>query len=69
VLTFVFLACASVLGLFLPGDSLLIGAGVLLAGEGDEPGALVLGGVATAVAVGGNQVGTTARVCSTRCRG
>jgi membrane-associated protein len=57
VLTFVFLECASVLGLFLPGDSLLIGAGVLLAGEGDESGAWVLGGVATAVAVGGNQVG------------
>ena len=57
VLVFVFLECASVLGLFLPGDSLLIAAGVLLAGQGDEAGAWLLGGVATAVAVVGNQVG------------
>jgi membrane-associated protein len=57
VLVFVFLECAFIIGLFLPGDSLLIAAGVLLAEHGHESGAWVLGGVATAVAVAGNQVG------------
>jgi membrane-associated protein len=57
VLTFVFLECAFVIGLFLPGDSLLFAAGVLLAGHGHEAGAWALGGVATVVAVTGNQVG------------
>jgi membrane-associated protein len=57
VLAFVFLECAFVLGLFLPGDSLLLAAGVLLAGRGHETGAWALGGVATVVAVTGNQVG------------
>ena len=57
VLVFVFLECASVIGLFLPGDSLLFAAGVLLAGHGEETGAWLLGGVATVVAVTGNQVG------------
>jgi membrane-associated protein len=57
VLTFVFLECASILGLFLPGDSLLFAAGVLLAEQGHESGTWVLAGVATVVAVTGNQVG------------
>jgi membrane-associated protein len=57
VLTFIFLECAFVLGLFLPGDSLLFAAGVLLAGHGQETSAWLLGGVATVVAVVGNQVG------------
>jgi membrane-associated protein len=57
VLVFVFLECASVIGLFLPGDSLLIAAGVLLADQGLETGAWALAGVATVVAVTGNQVG------------
>lgn len=57
VLSFVFLECAFVLGLFLPGDSLLFAAGVLLAGHGQETSAWLLGGVATVVAVVGNQVG------------
>ena len=57
VLVFVFLECAFVVGLFLPGDSLLIAAGVLLAGQGLESSAWALGGVATVVAVTGNQVG------------
>ena len=56
-LAFVFLECAFVVGLFLPGDSLLIAAGVLLAGHGHESGAWALGGIATVVAVTGNQVG------------
>ena len=41
----------------LPGDSLLFAAGVLLAAHGQESGAWLLGGVATVVAVTGNQVG------------
>jgi membrane-associated protein len=57
VLTFVFLECAVVIGLFLPGDSLLFAAGVLLAEHGHETGTWLLAGVATAVAVLGNQVG------------
>ena len=57
MLVFVFLECAFVLGLFLPGDSLLFAAGVLLADHGHESGAWLLGGVATVVAVAGNQVG------------
>jgi membrane-associated protein len=57
VLVFIFLECAFVIGLFLPGDSLLFAAGVLLASQGQEAGAWLLGGVATVVAVTGNQVG------------
>lgn len=57
VLVFIFLECAFVLGLFLPGDSLLFAAGVLLADHGQESSAWLLGGVATLVAVAGNQVG------------
>jgi membrane-associated protein len=57
VLVFVFLECAFVLGLFLPGDSLLFAAGVLLAERGNESSAWLLGGVATLVAVIGNEVG------------
>ncbi len=57
VLTFIFLECAFILGLFLPGDSLLFAAGVVLADHGQESGAWALGAVATVVAVVGNQVG------------
>lgn len=57
VLVFIFLECAFVVGLFLPGDSLLFAAGVLLAEQGLESSAWLLGGVATVVAVVGNQVG------------
>lgn len=57
VLAFVFLECALIVGMFLPGDSLLVVAGVVLAQGGHETGAWSLGIVATAVAVAGNQVG------------
>lgn len=57
VLAFVFLECAFVVGLFLPGDTLLIGAGVVLAQGAHESNAWALGIAATVVAVGGNQVG------------
>lgn len=57
VLAFVFVECAFIVGLFLPGDSLLLAAGVVLAQEGQEASAWMLAFVATAAAVGGNQVG------------
>ncbi|OZM71413.1 hypothetical protein CFN78_19845 [Amycolatopsis antarctica] len=58
VLSFVFIECALIVGLFLPGDSLLFGAGVILAQQsagdwhawGLSVGALV-------IAVVGNQLG------------
>jgi membrane-associated protein len=57
VLVFVFLECACIVGIFLPGDSLLLAAGVVLAHGAHEAGAWTLGFVAAGVAVGGNQVG------------
>jgi membrane-associated protein len=57
VLSFVFLECAVVVGMFLPGDSLLFAAGVLLSEHGHERGTWLLAIVATVVAVVGNQVG------------
>ena len=58
VLTFVFLECALIVGLFLPGDSMLITAGIVLAthsSNGAQAWALSAGAVVAAVA--GNQVG------------
>ncbi len=57
VLSFVFIECALILGLFLPGDSLLLGAGIVLAQQGAEGQAWALSGVALVVAVLGNQAG------------
>ncbi|NMI00796.1 DedA family protein [Pseudonocardia acidicola] len=57
VLAFVFLECAFIIGLFLPGDSLLIAAGVVLAQHGHEGRAWTLAITAAIVAVIGNQVG------------
>lgn len=58
VLGFVFVECAFLVGLFLPGDSLLVTAGIVLAAQSDSHGqAWALAVVATVVAVGGNQVG------------
>lgn len=57
VLAFVFLECAFVVGMFLPGDTLLLAAGVVLAQGGHEGSAWALGAVATVLAVAGNQVG------------
>ncbi|MGW4482389.1 DedA family protein [Amycolatopsis sp. NPDC004368] len=57
VLSFVFVECALIVGLFLPGDSLLFGAGVVLAQHGSDTNAWLLSGAALVVAVGGNQVG------------
>ena len=58
VVTFVFIECAIILGLFLPGDSLLITAGIVLAGHESGAGhvwALSVGAMIAAIA--GNQVG------------
>lgn len=57
VLSFVFLECAFIIGLFLPGDSLLFAAGVVLAAHHQEAGAWSLAAAATVAAVLGNQVG------------
>jgi membrane-associated protein len=57
VLAFVFTECAFVVGLFLPGDSLLFAAGVVLAQQDNEASAWALSIVATATAVVGNMVG------------
>lgn len=58
VLAFVFVECAIILGLFLPGDSLLITAGVMLAGHGSGAGHVwALSAGAMVAAIAGNQVG------------
>lgn len=57
VLAFVFLECAFIVGLFLPGDSLLLAAGVVLAAHHHELSAWLLSGAAVVLAVAGNQVG------------
>ena len=58
VLTLVFLECALIIGLFLPGDSMLITAGIVLATHttgGQQAWALSVGAIIAAIA--GNQVG------------
>ncbi|MGH3858617.1 DedA family protein [Actinokineospora sp.] len=57
VLGFVFAECAFIVGLFLPGDSLLFAAGVVLAQGAHEHQAWWLSLAATVVAVAGNQLG------------
>jgi membrane-associated protein len=57
VLAFVFVECAFIIGLFLPGDSLLFTAGVVLAERNSAVNAWSLAGAAVAVAVAGNLVG------------
>jgi membrane-associated protein len=57
VLSFVFIECAFVVGMFLPGDTLLIGAGLVLAHGDHHLNAWLLSLVAIPLAVAGNQVG------------
>lgn len=58
VLTFVFLECAFIIGLFLPGDSMLLTAGVVMASHSTgETQVWLLSVGAMAAAVMGNQVG------------
>lgn len=57
VLSFIFVECAFIFGLFLPGDSLLFAAGVVLATHNSELSAWLLSLAALVIAVVGNQVG------------
>lgn len=57
VLAFVFTECAFIVGLFLPGDSLLFAAGVVLAQHDHEGSAWALSVAATITAVVGNMLG------------
>ena len=57
VLGFVYAECGFVVGMFLPGDSLLLAAGVVLAGHGRELDAWALSACTVAVAVAGNHTG------------
>ncbi|MGW4714472.1 DedA family protein [Nocardia sp. NPDC004260] len=58
VLTFVFLECAVILGLFLPGDSMLITAGIVMASHASgETHVWALSVGAMVAAIAGNQVG------------
>lgn len=58
VLTFVFLECAFIVGLFLPGDSMLLTAGIMLAGHSAGTWHVwVLSAGAAVAAIAGNQVG------------
>ena len=57
VLSFVFVECALVVGMFLPGDTLLLAAGLVLADGDHHLNAWLLSLVATVFAVAGNQVG------------
>lgn len=57
VVSFMFIECALVVGLFLPGDSMLLGAGVVLAQQVEPVQAWALSGTATVAAIVGNQVG------------
>ncbi len=58
VLTFVFLECAFILGLFLPGDSMLLTAGIVMASHSSgETQVWLLSVGAMLAAIAGNQVG------------
>ncbi|MFC9896952.1 DedA family protein [Nocardia sp. NPDC127579] len=58
VLTFVFLECALIVGLFLPGDSMLVTAGIVMAAHASgETHVWALSVGAMVAAIAGNQVG------------
>jgi membrane-associated protein len=57
VIGLVFVECAFVVGMFLPGDSMLLGAGVVLAQQTGPLHAWALSFTATVAAIVGNQVG------------
>lgn len=58
VMTFVFVECAVIIGLFLPGDSMLITAGIVMATHASGTGQIWALSVGTMVAaIAGNQVG------------
>jgi membrane-associated protein len=57
VFGFVYAECAFIVGMFLPGDSLLVAAGVVLAQHGHELDAWALSVCTVMVAVAGNHTG------------
>lgn len=57
VISMVFIECALIVGMFLPGDSMLLAAGVVLAQQVGGAHALALAAAATMAAVAGNHVG------------
>lgn len=57
VLSFVFLECGVIVGLFLPGDSLLITAGIVLAGSTQDLHPWLLSIATVVSAVAGNHLG------------
>ncbi len=58
VVTFVFLECAVIIGLFLPGDSMLVTAGIVMATHASGAGHIWALSVGTMIAaIAGNQVG------------
>ncbi|MGH3793639.1 MAG: DedA family protein [Pseudonocardiaceae bacterium] len=57
VLAFVFIECALVVGMFLPGDSMLLAAGVVLAQQAGGVHTAAVAVSAAAAAVAGNHVG------------
>jgi membrane-associated protein len=58
VLVFVFLECALIIGLFLPGDSMLLTAGIVLSSHAAGPAQVWALAFATMIAaIAGNQVG------------
>lgn len=57
VMSLIFIECAFIVGMFLPGDSMLLGAGVVLAQQAGAADAWALSLTATVLAVAGNQVG------------
>ena len=58
VLTFVFLECAFIIGLFLPGDSMLLTAGIMMASHATGEAQVWLLSLGTMIAaIAGNQVG------------
>jgi membrane-associated protein len=59
VLGFVYAECSFIIGMFLPGDSLLLAAGVLLAQHDREFDAWALSACTVVVALCGNQTGYT----------
>lgn len=57
VMTLIFVECALIVGMFLPGDSMLLGAGVILAQQSGAAHAWALSLTATILAIAGNYVG------------
>jgi membrane-associated protein len=57
ITSLVFIECALIVGMFLPGDSMLLGAGLVLAQQAQTPEVWALSGTAVVCAVAGNHIG------------